>query len=147
MDTACWLWTGSVRGDGYGHMKDEAPSKQMLGVHRVAWELVHGAIQDETSSHHGVCVLHRCDNRLCVNAEHLFLGSQADNLKDKISKGRDGSPRGETHVRAKLTEDQVRDIRRLLTVGEKRSDLAARFGVSERAIYSIDVRKNWKHVA
>jgi hypothetical protein len=78
----CLVWTGYVNEDGYGRFSEGGHQGRMVMVHRVAWELVHGPIPD------GMRVLHSCDNPPCVLDEHLFLGTQADNVQDMLSKGR-----------------------------------------------------------
>lgn len=109
--------------------------------------LTHGAIP-AGGGYHGTCVLHKCDNRACVNPDHLFLGSQADNVADMDGKGRrvggKFEPRvGEANFSAKLTEAQVREIR--LAVGTHRS-IAAQYGVSYRQVGKIRKGQKWAHV-
>lgn len=75
----CWLWGGSLDGDGYGMFRSKGRVERS---HRVAWQLYRGEIPP------GICVLHRCDNPTCVNLDHLFLGTKADNAWDRAKKGR-----------------------------------------------------------
>ncbi len=76
----CWLWTGCVNNKGYGALYIRG---KVEGAHRAYWEVYNGSIPDN------MCVLHTCDNPPCVNPDHLFLGTQSDNMIDKIKKGRD----------------------------------------------------------
>src|SRR5678809_2256 len=80
----CWVWTGIISSTGYGVL---GVNKRTIKTHRVSYEFVNGPIP-EGPGFHGTCVLHKCDNRICVNPEHLFIGSINDNVLDKIQKGR-----------------------------------------------------------
>jgi hypothetical protein len=127
----------------------------MLGrkakAHRVAWQLENGSPGD-------LCVLHRCDNPPCVNPSHLFIGTQLDNIRDRTAKGRSsqqivelnrcGANRvlGERNGSARLTEADVRAIRRLVAECVERQTIAERFGVSTRTVWLISSRRRWRHV-
>ena len=137
---ACWLWTAAVHsGTGYGMF---SVSRSIAdGAHRVAWRLTNGEIPD------GQWVLHRCDNPRCVRPDHLFLGTHDDNMADMVSKGRGTTAnRGEGSARARLTEEDVREIRRLSATGFGLSELGKRFGVPSTTISAIVHRYTWKHV-
>ena len=97
MVTACLEWTGARQSDGYGVTLANGKHAQ---AHRVAWEFERGTIPD------GICVLHHCDNPLCVNVEHLFLGTRVDNNADRDAKGRLVVPRGDAHY-ARLHPDKL----------------------------------------
>lgn len=103
---SCWIWQG-FRTMGYGQLCFGKKGERHY-AHRFAWELTRGTIPA------GICVLHHCDNKLCVNPEHLFLGSAKDNTLDMIAKGRHPimGKVGEAHVNARLTEREVLEIRR-----------------------------------
>ena len=96
----------------------------------------------------GMCVLHKCDNRKCVNPEHLMLGTRADNTLDMMEKNR-FKPRaswaGEKKV--KLTEEDVRNIRAMSIAGHSRVNLAALHGITVAQVYNINNRKCWAKVA
>ncbi len=96
----CWEWTGGRLPKGYGNIWD---GEKLSRAHRVSYELFRGAIPQ------GMQVLHSCDNPPCTNPGHLFLGTNADNLADRVAKGRSAS--GERHGNAKLTTAQVLAIR------------------------------------
>lgn len=131
----CWEWQGTKLANGYGCLKSGG---KMLKAHRAAWELVNGAISD------GMCVCHRCDNPACVRPDHLFLGTNADNMADKVAKGR--QPYGERSAQAKITEHDVVDIRTLRAFGARQSALARAFGVSQQLVSAICNRLVWSHV-
>lgn len=126
----CWLWTGCENGSGYGAVRWEGKTDR---AHRVAWNIEKGPTPP------GACVLHRCDVRLCVRPDHLFLGSRADNAHDRTAKGR----RGEVHGRL-LTSEKVAEIRRRHAEGERADDLAAEHGVTQWTVFDLLSRRTWK---
>jgi hypothetical protein len=126
----CWLWKASCWPDGYGQFKISHTVNRR--AHRVAWELFNGPIPI------GLSVLHHCDNILCVNPVHLFLGTQADNVHDCQTKGR--LPIGEKAVH-KLTLVQAREIKNSL-LGNR--PLARIYPVSRTAIKYIKTGRNWR---
>lgn len=154
----CWPWQGAVFqiGMGYGQFQFEG---RPHSAHRIAWLLTKGPIPA------GSRVLHHCDNPPCCNPVHLFIGSNADNMKDMASKGRarpyrggvfgdrngtrtkpESRPRGEAHPRAVLTESQVLELRRLHREGVRQIDLGRRFGLSRDVVSKIINRRSWKHL-
>jgi hypothetical protein len=133
----CLEYTGCKDGLGYGHfwMND-----RLWLAHRAAWELEECPIPD------GMLVCHRCDNPSCIAVAHLFLGSDADNSRDMVTKGRGRVLRGRDNPRAKLTEHQVRSIRRADAHGMMRVTLAHKYGVSDAQITRICRGESWPHV-
>jgi hypothetical protein len=136
--TGCHIWTGAKDSGGYGAF--EVGGKQCR-AHRVAWELVFGPIPADGK------ILHwKCDNPACVNPLHLRLGTQRTNTADRDRKGRrrGGASRGERNRSARLTNEQVLEIR--ADTGSKQKALAAKYGVSICQISNIRSRKYWKHL-
>lgn len=132
--SGCWLWQGMVRPDGYGAARHNGKEH---GAHRVAWMLFRGKIRT------GIVVCHKCDVRACVNPEHLFLGTAAENVRDMAEKGR--CPRGEKHGSARLTAEQVTRIKTMLAEDRMyMTEIAREFGVSPTTIRAIKVGKTWK---
>lgn len=145
VDDECWEWVGGRRGKGYGSFK--LTRGHHVSAHRYAWELHYGPVPESNDSHpNGMCVCHQCDNRLCVNPKHLFLGTNADNMADRNGKGRCVPLKGEANGDSRLTEAKVRDIRARFAAGEPKVALAREFGVSRTAITYIVIRRLWKHV-
>jgi hypothetical protein len=133
----CWLFTGKIDRLGYGQIRDEA--HKHTPAHRASWRLVNGPIPA------GVCVLHRCDNRRCVNPAHLFLGTIQDNKRDEVQKGR--HLHGVTHWKARITEADVREIRLQFASGVTAKELAAKYTRTTQSIKHIVERRQWRHVA
>jgi hypothetical protein len=127
----CWPWIASLNGYGYGQCQGSL-------AHRVSYELHFGPIAS------GLSVLHKCDNRACVNPSRLFLGTQAQNMADMTIKDR--SLYGERNHQAKLTEAQVLQIRGLLELGHSLLEIAAHFRVSRDCIYNIRRGKSWRRL-
>jgi hypothetical protein len=117
--SGCWRWTGARSKDGYGQI---GIGNKILYTHRVAWELTHGSIPQ------GMWVLHHCDNKKCINPDHLFLGTRLDNIRDMLAKGRGKVPHmlAESNGSRKHPEKLVRGDKHytrlhpeLVTRGEK----------------------------
>jgi transcriptional regulator with XRE-family HTH domain len=104
-------------------------------AHRLAWENKNGEIPQ------GLFVCHKCDVPSCVNPDHMFIGTNADNMRDMKIKGR--APRGSRSAHAKLNEDQVREI---LSSAESYKDVAKRYGIAEATVSHIRAGFSWKHV-
>lgn len=131
----CWEWPGSRSKFGYGRFRYTAALK--IGAHRVAAMIKYGGIPD------GICVMHSCDNPACVNPAHLFLGTLADNNRDRAKKGRSRDQRGEKHHNNKLTSADVLEIRQSTL---SQVELANLYGVSSPTICDIVSRRTWKHI-
>jgi hypothetical protein len=135
--TPCVIAPGRPDGNGYGLVWDTDRKKQVK-AHRYAWEQAHGPIPP------GMCICHHCDVPRCINIDHLFIGTHADNMRDKESKGRGnhrGSP-GQSHWNSKLTQTQVTEIRKLWASGEyTQQSLANHYGVSRAHIGHLVNRK------
>lgn len=166
----CWVWAvPSTNRGGYGLFR--VSKRSMLATaHRVAWSIHNGPIPK------GLCVLHRCDNRRCVRPEHLWLGTQRDNIQDMVRKGRIASgdtsgprkhpermrrtnpsrhgtrthperiARGERAGTARFTAHDVAEIRRQVAEGELQRVVAARFGTCQTTISAIVRRRTWAHI-
>lgn len=133
---ACWPWKGAITAQhGYGCV--QVGRGRVVGAHKLAWTFANGPVPD------GLCVLHKCDNRPCCNPAHLFLGTKKENSAD--AKAKDRHARGERNKRNKLTEVQVREVRRDWT-GKNVHELAGRYQVNVGTIYAIAFGRTWSHV-
>lgn len=164
-ESECWEWKANIVG-GYGvfafsHLKT-------IKAHRFSYELKYGKIPD------GMLVCHHCDNPKCVNPNHLFLGTPADNMRDRDAKGRQAKgdangarlhpermargkkhgsylhpesvPKGSKNGRTKLTESDVVNIKKLLKTKESQASIGKRFGVTRFVIWKIKVGLSWAHI-
>lgn len=136
-ERGCLEWIAGVNPNGYGYL---GIGRRVVLAHRFAWELSNGPIPD------GLVVCHHCDNRLCVNVDHLFLGTRADNNRDKANKGRSPDKKGEKGSKAKLSNDQVLEIRSGKFSSWRVCDIAEHFGISPTNTSSILNCKTWKHL-
>jgi hypothetical protein len=145
----CWEWLGALTSAGYGNLSWHGKTVQ---AHRLAYALSVEAVDLHTgfrvpgkAARYRQFVLHTCDNRKCCNPRHLFLGSMRANLLDAYAKGRKTQPRSQ-HTNAKLTAEQVREIRSRYAMGSRQVDLAAQHGVSQRAISLVVRRETYRDV-
>jgi hypothetical protein len=138
---ACWEWTAPLTTQGYGQFLIDY---KMHRAHRVAYMLTKGVIPE------GKVVMHTCDNRACVNPNHLTVGTQAENLADMSRKGRgrNGMLAGTRNGSAKINEEDVAAIRALvLTHRFTQAYIGNLFGIDQTTVSLIVLRKKWKHVA
>ena len=126
---SCWIWAGSKTNLGYGRIYDGSNGKRYV-AHRLMWELTYGKIPD------GMYICHTCDNKLCVNPDHLFLGTQKDNMEDCVNKGRFADKSNENNGRCKISNGDVIKMRSLFpsyTIGA----LSEMFGISYGHVQDI----------
>lgn len=140
----CWEWQSSINTPGYGHFRDDG---ELYLAHRTAWKLEEGDIGDNW-------VLHHCDNKICVNTNHLYLGDESDNVQDAWDRGQmyytgpyiePEDFQGEKGPGAKLTNSEVKKIKEKL--GDyTQVELADEYGVQQGTISNIKLGKTWSHI-
>ena len=149
--TGCWNWNAAFRKTGYGCLRYE---RKLVDSHRISYALYNGDIPSD------ICVCHKCDNRKCINPEHLFLGTKADNSKDMADKGRaakgdrhgtylhpESIAKGEKHGQSKLSEkDIIQILNGYYFENEKVKDMVKKYPVGRRYIYRIIAGDVWKHI-
>ncbi len=135
--TGCIPWTGATT-KGCGVIGRGGKGAGNVYASRVAYEIAFGCVPD------GMVVCHHCDNPICVNPSHLFVGTQADNLADMRAKGRGCA--GEKYPGSILTKDKILSIHAALAAKESQRSIARRFGVCQQLISDISRGKKWKHV-
>lgn len=132
-DTGCWEWLGAISGkNGYGVITINGKAKS---AHRVSYEISVGKIEK------GLMVLHKCNNRICINPEHLYLGTHNDNMRDMAHTQ---AVKGENNAMARLSESDVKEIKKLI---KERTmfyrDIAEKYGVKRQTIKDIALGRTW----
>lgn len=136
-DNVCLVWPFHCNAAGYGTVVRDG--KQGIVSH-FAYEAAFGAIPE------GLFACHHCDNPPCFRPSHLFAGDNSDNMQDSIAKGRFTRSHGERHWKASVTEETVREIRRLHAEGMSTRAIEARFGLGDGHAWRIVARKQWTHI-
>lgn len=135
--TLCWEWMASRHPRGYGQFGVQGRS---VKAHRYAYETQVGPIPS------GMVVMHTCDNPPCVNPSHLRLGTQGDNARDMLAKGRRAPTFGERNTKAKLSQSDVDQIRARHAAGEANMrQLGDEYGVSDKTVWKLIHRLSWNH--
>lgn len=133
----CWDWTGGEASCGYGRFEGWPSSRR---THRIAYEIAFGPIPD------GLCVCHHCDNPRCVRPDHLFLGTQADNVADMMKKGRHRAPTWKANSATRLDPQRVMEIRGRITAGQGLRSIARQLGVAYATVWEVAQGRTWTHV-
>ena len=134
-DSGCWEWTGALDRQGYGKI---GVNGKTISTHRLSAHIHLGFDMDPD-----LCVCHRCDNPLCFNPAHLFIGSVSTNMLDAAFKGRSS---GMARPEAKVTDAQVLEMRCRHANGETQRQLAAEYGLTFQGVHKIVTRKTWRHL-
>lgn len=134
-EDGCWLWTAYCMKNGYGLFRMSSHHQRSRLAHRASYVLFNGEIPD------GLDVMHSCDNRRCVNPDHLSVGTRQENMRDAVNKNR--AARGETHGRGRLSERQAIEI---LEAAGPHKEIASRFDVSAATVSDIKRGHRWSHL-
>lgn len=138
-NTGCWIWGKSLTEKGYGNVQKKVKGHVLRGSHRVSFYIHNGPFN------YSLLVCHKCDNPICVNPDHLFLGTTQENTFDMKSKGR--ASHGESRPTAKLNETQVINIRTKYATGNYTTrELAKEYDIDHGNVAGIIRRATWRHV-
>jgi hypothetical protein len=144
-ETGCWEWNRGKTSRGYGAFSC-GKQTPLRSSHRLAWEIFNGPIPA------GLFVCHKCDNPPCCNPDHLFLGTNSDNILDSMAKGRSKGPppgyktRGEDHHAHKITEGVVHAIRAAAATGFRGFEICKITGLPKSIVNRVISRKTWAHI-
>ena len=135
-NSGCWIWVGHCTTSGYGRFN--IGSGHFVQAHRFSWEMANKAQIPAD-----LLACHKCDVRCCVNPDHIFIGTYSDNANDMHAKGRNNTPRGERHARARLTEMDVKAIR-----ADQRplDEIGRQYGFDKQYVWKIKRGWHWRHV-
>jgi hypothetical protein len=137
----CWYWTGDKDKLGYGRIITvDEDKRKCLKTHRISYQLHKGPIPE------GLFVCHTCDNRLCVNPDHLYAGTHTDNMRDMFARNRRRSYKGTGNHKCRVTEDQVRNIKGLRSIGLTTRLISECRKISRRTVNSIAYGDTWTHI-
>jgi Autographiviridae endonuclease len=138
-ECGCWIWLSALRTDGYGQLTF---NHKHMSAHRASYEAFCNCIPD------GFHVLHTCDTPQCINPDHLYIGKDKENARDRKMRGRHRwrAHLGESHGRSLLSSNQVRGIRYDLESGESGKNVSIKYGVSTATISAIKTRRLWRHL-
>lgn len=137
LDNDCWYCSAGGEDSRYGTIWYLGSN---ISNHVASWLVHNGPVPK------GLFVLHHCDYMRCINPEHLFLGTHQDNIDDMMAKGRKADRRGEMNQCAKFTENDIREIRKMIAEGESQTFIAEYFGTAQSVISQIKTGKRWGHV-
>ncbi len=142
IENGCINWNGAKNNNGYGKCGNTYWAKyyKINMAHQLSFIIAYGNYERYFQ------INHTCDNRLCVNPDHLYLGTQQDNIRDMETRERRRVLKGENHRGSKLTESQIFDIRKLCLDGYSNKQIAGLYAVTPAAISSIKNRRSWKHI-
>jgi hypothetical protein len=135
-NSGCWLWVSFTHRGGHGTIYDASKGRKVF-AHRASWELHRGTIPP------GMCVLHKCDTASCVNPDHLYVGDQQQNVRDREERSRGARPKGVKNGNARLTEADVLAIR---ADPRKQVEIAVTYGIPQTHVSNIKRRQNWGHI-
>ena len=139
-ENGCMEWVGKSIGHGYGLI---CINDEMIRAHRLSYEIHNGEIPERMH------VLHKCDNRKCVAPDHLFLGTNNDNISDRMAKNRSYHPptgSGSKNFNSKLNEKDVKKIRKMLAKGITKAEIGRQFNVTQENISFIEREITWRHI-
>jgi hypothetical protein len=138
MESGCIEFTGGKDNNGYGHFYI-SEKINTVKAHRYSYELHYGKIENN------LLVCHKCDNPSCVNPEHLFLGTNKENMQDMVNKGR-AAKHQDTHHNAKINSEIVKEIRQYISLGYKNVEIAKIYNLEHKHISLIRNNKRWSWV-
>lgn len=137
----CWLWTATPTSMGYGRLVEWVDGRRReVFAHRLSYKIAYGPFDES------LCICHKCDTPLCVKPDHLFLGTQTENLADMTRKGRRrfGPRSGENNGNARLSAEDARQIRELSVTGQSYAAIARRFGISDTHARRVVKGQQWR---